>query len=68
MRKNPEQLEKRKHLVRMLIEKPEDGIRYMECQLLTIRQTVKSCDRMKAISELLFLSDATIENDLYKDR
>ena len=66
MKKNPQQLEKRRRIIKMLIERPDEGIRYIEQQLLTIRQTIGTCDRMKAISELLFLSDATIENDIYK--
>jgi len=66
MKKNPQQLEKRRRIIKMLIECPEEGIRYIEQQLLTIRQEKLTYKRISAISELLFLSDQTILNDIWR--
>ena len=67
MTKNEKQLIGRKRLIEMCINDPEKGAEYIRRASETIRRTRTADQTIKALSELLFLSESTITKDLYRN-
>ena len=65
MTKNEKQLIGRRRLIEMCINDKEKGAEYIRRASETLRKCTTTDQVIKALSELLFLSQSTIEKDLY---
>lgn len=65
MKKNSKQIEGRKALVKMAINDKEKAVEYIKRAAETLNESQTIEQIIYCLSDILFLSERTIENDLY---
>lgn len=66
MIKNSEQLKKRREFVKDCINNPKQGAKIIKRKIKGLENCRTATDTTLALKDILFLSEATIYNDLYE--
>lgn len=67
MKKNEQQLDKRRALVQLAARDPEKAARYLEHLCMQLRSCTYVYQVVNAMCEVLFLSEATVSRDILSE-